>query len=90
MVILYQVSIISIIATLYFSFNYRRNDQGDNSLRNEHLDSYDKKAGIIVGIILSILTLPPPNCLISCLKPNIVLEKEIDKKTKTSEKAQKE
>lgn len=82
MIVLFQVCIIALITCLVFTTNYRYDDftgmAEDYDNRENSLDDEDLKNALIAGAVISILTLPPCFCLLSCFRPKFVLDKNAD------------
>lgn len=50
----------------------------ESTIESEETDQIDVKHAIIAGVLLSLLTLPPPKLLISCFVTKFVFEKDLD------------
>lgn len=82
MMVLYQISIIAIVVGIIFGPEYRKAD-ASLSNRQTTIDSTDLRNGLIVGAVLSVLTLPWPSWFVCCLKTKLVAEATLEQEKKS-------
>ena len=82
MMVLYQISIIAIVVGIIFGPEYRKADAGLSN-RQTTIDSTDLRNGLIVGAVLSVLTLPWPSWFVYCLKTKLVAEATLEQEKKS-------